>query len=90
MPIDRTDETALKELTDKYGDQIEKYEYQTWKEPYLAKEPKGAFCCGMTRYRKYFKVSHIKLKNGTRIPVGAGCLIRVMTFLILSSLIFII
>lgn len=78
MPTDDTNEIALQKLKDQYGDQIEKYEYEVKKKPYLARESKGAFCCGMTRYRKCIKVSHIVLKDGTRIPVGTGCLVRVI------------
>jgi len=79
MPTDETNEPALQKLKDQYGDQILKYEYEVRKKPYLGKEPKGAFCCGMTRYRKVYKVSHIVLKDGRRIPVGGvGCLIRII------------
>ena len=84
MPIDKTNEQSLQKLKQKYGDQIEKLEYETWKQPFLGKEPKGAFCCGMTRYRKYFKVSHIKLKDGSRIPVGTGCLTELIIILVIG------
>jgi hypothetical protein len=93
MPTDETNEPALQKLKDQYGDQIEKFEYEVRKKPYLGKEPKGAFCCGMTRYRKVYKVSHVVLKDGTRIPVGSvGCLVRMITILVtsISILIFII
>lgn len=76
MPIDDTNEIALKQLQEKYGDQIYKFEYEVRKRPYLGKEPKGAFCSGMTRYRKHIKVTHVVLKDGSRIPVGGtGCLV---------------
>jgi len=84
MPIDETDEIALKKLQEKYGNQIENFEYEVRKAPFLGKEPKGAFCCGMTRYRKYFKVSHIKLKDGSRIPVGTGCLTELIIILVIG------
>jgi len=84
MPTDDTNEIALQKLKDQYGDQIEKYEYEVTKKPYLGKEPKGAFCCGMTRYRKHYKVSHVVLKDGSRIPVGGvGCLVRVIVIIMI-------
>ncbi|MCK9331177.1 MAG: hypothetical protein M0Q94_14975, partial [Candidatus Cloacimonetes bacterium] len=84
MPTDETNEIALQKLKDLYGDQISKYEYEVRKAPFLGKEPKGAFCTGMTRYRKYFKVSHIKLKDGSRIPVGTGCLTELIIILVIG------
>ncbi len=87
MPIDKTNEVVLKQIKEKYGDQIDKYEYEVWKEAYLGRPPSGGFCTGMTRYRKCFKVSYVKLKDGTRIPVGSGCLIQIL--LIISIFIFI-
>ncbi len=84
MPTDETNEIALQKLKDLYGDQISKYEYEVRKKPFLGKEPKGAFCTGMTRYRKYFKVSHIKLKDGSRIPVGTGCLTELIIILVIG------
>jgi len=84
MPTDKTNKIALKQIQDKYGDQIERFEYKVYKKPYLAKEPKGAFCTGMTRYRKYYKVTHVILKDGTRIPIdGIGCLISIMMIILI-------
>lgn len=91
MPTDETNNYALHKLKQKYGDQIERYEYEVRKKPYLAKEPKGAFCTGMTRYRKVYSVSHVVLKDGRRIPVGVGmgCLIGVMIVILIPVSIFI-
>jgi len=69
---DRTNNIALEKIKDEYGDQIEKYEYKVWKEAYLAKPPAKAFCAGFTRYRKCFKVTHVKLKDGRSIPVASS------------------
>lgn len=90
MLTDKTNEIALQKLKDQYGDQIFKYEYEFRKKPYLGKEPKGAFCCGMTRYRKVYKVSHIVLKDGSKIPVGSvGCLVRIIIIVLTSMEVFI-
>ena len=84
MPIDRTNEIALQRLKEEYGNQIEKFEYEVWKQPYLSKEPKGAFCTGMIRYRKHYKVSHVVLKDGRKIPVGGnGCLIGIIVMVLI-------
>lgn len=92
MPTDKTNDQALQKLQMQHGDQIEKFEYETWKEPFLGKEPRGAFCSGMTRYKKAYRVSHVVLKDGTRIPVGGmGCLVGILVKIVVPiSLIFII
>ena len=85
MPIDETDKIAFQKLKDLYGDQIEKYDYEVYKKPYLSKEPKGAFCTGIIRYKKYYKVSHVVLKDGRKIPVGngIGCLPNILMIIVM-------
>lgn len=77
--IDKTDYNALENLKKVYKDQIVDYKYKVWKEAYLDKPPRGAFCTGITRYRKCMKVTHVVLNDGRLIPVGGsdtnGCLI---------------
>jgi len=83
MPTDKTNNDALERLKAKYGDDIVGYEYKAWKESYLAPPPPRSFCQGMTRYRKCFKVTHVKLKDGSKIPVedslgDFGCLMWIV------------
>lgn len=73
--IDKTDASRLAQLQHTYNGKIADYKYKVWKEAYLAKPPKGAFCIGITRYRKCCKITHIILKDGRKISLGAsGCL----------------
>ncbi|OEH86213.1 hypothetical protein BHU72_11800 [Desulfuribacillus stibiiarsenatis] len=69
MPIDKTDEKAFAQIKEMYGNDIVEYKYKTWKEQYLGKAGPTAFCTGITRYRKCYKVSHVILRDGRKIPV---------------------
>lgn len=72
MPIDKTDRSALSQLKEIYKDEIIKYEYKYWKKSYLAPPPPKSYAQSMLRYRKYYKVEYIVLKDGSKIKVD-GC-----------------
>jgi hypothetical protein len=89
MPIDKINHDALKSLHAKYGDQIDHYEYEVWKESYLAPPPPKSFCQGMTRYRKAYRVKYVVLKDGTKVWVNqsdfnVGCVVIVILLIVLG------
>lgn len=83
--IDKTNYKLIEDIKRRYNQEVVDKKYKVWKEAYLAQAPKRAFCTGMTRYRKVFKITHVKLEDGTWVSVSTntiGCLVFIVVVIV--------